>query len=93
MRWKKSVSVISVGQLSLVLTRTFDRPGGVGLLEGQPKKGSRGWSNKNVVLTPVERDGSARGFQVDAARIGHLQPIIRENLSREANLMADEMYS
>jgi transposase-like protein len=64
-----------------------------GRLQGQPKKGRRGWSNKNVVLTLVERGGSARSFHVDGARIGDLQPIIRANLSREANLMSDEMYS
>jgi transposase-like protein len=65
----------------------------IGFLEGQPKKGRRAWSNKNVVLTLVERGGSARSFHVDGARIGDLQPIIRANLSREANLMSDEMYS
>ena len=46
-----------------------------------------------MVLTLVERGGSARSFHVDGARIGDLQPIIRANLSREANLMSDEMYS
>jgi transposase-like protein len=65
----------------------------IGRLQGQPKKGRRAWSNKNVVLTLVERGGSARSFHVDGARIGDLQPIIRANLSREANLMSDEMYS
>jgi transposase-like protein len=64
-----------------------------GRLQGQPKKGRRAWSNKNVVLTLVERGGSARSFHVDGARIGDLQPIIRENISREAKLMTDEMYS
>jgi hypothetical protein len=57
----------------------------IGRLQGQPKKGRRAWSNKNVVLTLVERGGSARSFHVDGARIGDLQPIIRANLSREAN--------
>ena len=65
----------------------------IGFLEGQPKKGRRAWSNKNVVLTLVERGGSARSFHVDGVRIGDLQPIIRENLSREAALMTDEMWS
>jgi len=63
-----------------------------GRLEGQPKR-KAAWSHKNVVLTPVERGGSARSFHVDGVRIGDLQPIIRENLSREAALMSDEMYS
>jgi hypothetical protein len=38
----------------------------------------------------VERGGSARSFHVDGVRIGDLQPIIRENLSREAALIAIE---
>ncbi|WP_256806995.1 IS1595 family transposase [Bradyrhizobium sp. Bra64] len=61
-----------------------------GFLEGQPKTGRRAWSNKNVVLTLVERGGSARSFHVDGVRVGDLMPIIRENLSREAQLMTDE---
>jgi transposase-like protein len=64
-----------------------------GRLEGQPKKGRRAMSNKNVVLTLVERGGSARSFHVDGVRIADLQPIIRANLSREAKLMTDEMPS
>jgi transposase-like protein len=61
-----------------------------GRLEGQPKKGRSAWANKNVVLTLVERGGSARSFHVDGVRVADLQPIIRENLSREARLMTDE---
>jgi transposase-like protein len=64
-----------------------------GHLEGQPKKGRRAWSNKNVVLTLVERGGSARSFHVDGVRAGDILPIIRANLSREARLMTDEMPS
>jgi ISXO2-like transposase domain len=41
----------------------------------------------------MERGGSARSFHVDGVRVGDLQPIIRENLSREARLMTDEMWS
>jgi transposase-like protein len=61
-----------------------------GRLEGQPKKGRSAWANKNVVLTLVERGGSARSFHVDGVRVADLQPIIRANLSREAKLMTDE---
>jgi transposase-like protein len=61
-----------------------------GRLEGAPKKGRSAWANKNVVLTLVERGGSARSFHIDGVRIADLQPIIRENLSREARLMTDE---
>jgi transposase-like protein len=48
----------------------FGRP------EGQPKKGRLGKSNKNVVLTLVERGGSARSFHVDGARIADIGPIM-----------------
>lgn len=46
-----------------------------------------------MVLTLVERDGSARSFHVDGARIADLAPIIYSNLSREAVLMTDEHAS
>ncbi|MDB5616038.1 IS1595 family transposase [Tardiphaga sp.] len=62
----------------------------IGRLEGQPKKGRNAWSNMNVVLTLVERGGPARSFHVDGVRIADLQPIIRDNLSRETRLMTDE---
>lgn len=61
-----------------------------GRLQGMPKKGRYAWANKNVVLTLVERGGSARSFHVDGVRVGDLMPIIRENLSREAQFMTDE---
>lgn len=64
-----------------------------GFLEGQPKKGPRAWSNKNIVFTLVERGGSARSFHVDSVRASDLLPIIEANLSREAQLMTDEMYT
>ncbi|MGY3575690.1 MULTISPECIES: IS1595 family transposase [unclassified Bradyrhizobium] len=65
----------------------------VGFVEGQPKTGRQAWSNRNVVFTLVERGGSARSFHVDGVRAGDLMPIIKENLSREAQLMTDEMYT
>jgi transposase-like protein len=57
---------------------------------GQPKKGRHGVSNKNVVLTLVERGGSARSFHIDAASIAQIAPIVRENVSRESRFMTDE---
>jgi hypothetical protein len=39
----------------------------------------------------VERGGSARSFHVDGVRAGDLLPIVRQNVSREAQLMTDEM--
>jgi transposase-like protein len=64
-----------------------------GYLKGQPKTGRSAWANKNVVLTLVERGGSARSFHIDGVRIADIQPIVRENLSREAKMMTDEMWS
>ena len=43
----------------------------IGRLKGQ-KKGKSGWAHKNVVLTLVERGGSARSFHVDGVRVGDL---------------------
>jgi len=64
-----------------------------GFLEGQPKKGRLGTSNRNTVVTLVERGGSARSFHVDGNRIADIAPILRANLSREAKLMTDEYAS
>lgn len=65
----------------------------IGHLEGQPKKGRLGTSNMNTVVTLVERGGSSRSFHVDGNRIADIAPILRANLSREANLMTDEHAS
>jgi transposase-like protein len=62
----------------------------IGFLEGQPKKGRLGTSNRNTVLTLVERGGSARSFHIDGVRIADIAPVVRANLSREAALMTDE---
>jgi transposase-like protein len=56
-------------------------------------KSSIAWSSKNIIFTLVERGGSARSFHVDGVSARDLQPIIRQNLSREAQLMTDEMYT
>ncbi|MGY4399379.1 hypothetical protein ACVIYL_000182 [Bradyrhizobium sp. USDA 3315] len=63
----------------------------IGFVESGQKKGRNAWSFKNVVFTLVERGGSARSFHI--VRAGDLMPIIKENLSREAQLMTDEMYT
>jgi hypothetical protein len=57
------------------------------------KKGKAAWAHKNVVLTLVERGGSARSFHIDGVRAGDILPIIRANVSREARLMTDEASS
>jgi transposase-like protein len=61
----------------------------IGRLKGQPVRRG-GSTHKNTVVTLVERGGSARSFHVDGNTAGDLLPIIRANLSREAQLMTDE---
>jgi transposase-like protein len=50
----------------------------IGRLEGQPK-GKNGFAHKNVVLTLVERGGSARSFHVDSTSIADIAPLVRAN--------------
>jgi transposase-like protein len=50
----------------------------------------RGSSHKNVVLTLVEREGSARSFHVASTRKEDVLPIVRANIAREARVMSDE---
>jgi hypothetical protein len=53
----------------------------IGRVTGMPK--SRGGSgHKNVVLTLVERGGSARSFHIDGTTIADIAPILRANNSR-----------
>lgn len=47
------------------------------------------WS-RNIVLTLVERGGSARSFKVDSASQDVIWPIIAKNIRRESDLMTDE---
>jgi len=66
----------------------------IGRTEGAPKKGKKlsGHSSyRNVVLTLVERGGSARSFHVDGTRIADLKPIIHANIARETAIMTDEL--
>jgi transposase-like protein len=55
-----------------------------------PKKLPRGNGFRNVVLTLVERGGSARSFHVDGTTIGTLKPIITANIDRETAMMTDQ---
>jgi len=61
----------------------------IGRIEGQPKA-KAGWGHKNVVLTLVERGGSARSFHVDSTTVAQIAPIVRANVARETALMTDE---
>ena len=49
-----------------------------------------GYHNKNMVVTLVERGGSARSFHTDGHSIGDIVPIVRDNISREARMMTDK---
>jgi transposase-like protein len=62
----------------------------IGYLEGQPKKGKRGTSSKNVVLTLVERGGGARSFHIDSTSIAEITPILKANIAKESGLMTDQ---
>ena len=44
---------------------------------------------KNMVVTLVERDGSARSFHTDGHSIADIVPIVRENIRRESRFMTD----
>ncbi len=48
-----------------------------------------GYHNKNMVVTLVERGGSARSFHTDGHSIADIVPIVRENIRRETDLMTD----
>ncbi len=45
---------------------------------------------RNIVLTLVERGGSARSFHVEGTRVNDVLPIIRQNVARESAMMTDE---
>lgn len=62
-----------------------------GKVEGAPKRIKRGGSQyRNIVLTLVERGGSARSFHVDGTTVGTLVPIIRANIRQESALHTDQ---
>jgi transposase-like protein len=71
----------------------------IGTLEGEGGKKARrrrarmhqgGYAHKNVVLTLVERGGSARSFHIENTSIAQIVPIMRKNIIRKSNLMTDE---
>jgi transposase-like protein len=61
----------------------------IGRIKGMPK-GRSGWMHKNMVLTLVERGGSARSFHVDGRAIRDIMPIVRQNVARETRMNTDE---
>jgi transposase-like protein len=61
----------------------------IGRLEGVPKQ-KTGSAHKNVVLTVVERGGSARSFHVESTRRADVEGVMRANIHKELRLMTDE---
>jgi transposase-like protein len=61
----------------------------IGQQEGLGTDASR-YHNKNMVVTLVERGGSARSFHTDGHSIASIVPIVRENIKRESRLMTDK---
>jgi transposase-like protein len=51
-----------------------------------------GYHNKNMVVTLVERGGSARSFHTDGHSIGDIVPIVRDNIERETRMMTDKAH-
>ena len=60
----------------------------IGRVKGVPKQRA-GWAHKNVVLTLVERGGSARSFHVDSTNIASIIPVVNANVARETAMMTD----
>lgn len=62
-----------------------------GKQEGAPMTATfKGTNFRNVVLTLVQRGGSARSFHVEGTSIAELVPIIRANVARDTAIMTDE---
>ena len=50
-----------------------------------------GWGHKHTVLALVDREsGQSRWFHIESAKFSNIQPIVLDNISREARLMTDE---
>ena len=50
----------------------------------------RGGAHKNVVLSLVERGGSARSFHVESTKKEDIIPIVKANIAKETHVMTDE---
>jgi transposase-like protein len=49
-----------------------------------------GFAHKNIVLSLVERGGSARSFHVDSTKREDIIPIVKANVAKETHVMTDE---
>jgi transposase-like protein len=63
----------------------------IGKLEGAPKgRRKPGPAFRNIVLTLVEREGSARSFHINSTTLNEISKIVRENVKQETIINADE---
>jgi len=62
----------------------------IGKMEGQEGQRLPGGAAKNMVLTLVERGGTARSFHTDGHSLATIVPIVRQNVRRESRLMTDK---
>jgi hypothetical protein len=60
----------------------------IGKMEGHADQS--GVAVKNMVVTLVERGGSARSFHADGHSVASIYPIVLENIRRESHLMTDK---
>ena len=87
-RIREAMKVVGVGPLGgsgevVEADETF-----YGQVEGEPKR--RGTGHKHVILSLIERGGSARSFHVEGTRIADIAPVLRANVKLESTLMTDE---
>ena len=87
-RIREAMRVVGVGPLGgsgavVEADETF-----YGQVEGEPKR--RGTGHKHVILSLIERGGSARSFHVEGTRIADIAPVLRANVKPESTLMTDE---
>jgi transposase-like protein len=66
----------------------------IGKLEGAPKgRRKPGSAFRNIVMTLVERDGSARSFHIESTSLNKITKIVRDNVKRETIINTDEGVS
>lgn len=69
---------------------TVEGEGGKKAYRARRRARQGGQAHKNVVLTLVERGGSARSFHVESTSVAQIVPLVRANIAKETALMTDE---
>jgi transposase-like protein len=62
----------------------------IGSMDGYAGARMKAGAAKNMVVTLVQRGGSARSFHADGHSASTIAPIVRENIARESRLMTDK---